>query len=504
MPEAPLPQDGLDARGPAATRRGWVLAACLLATFISAVESTIVATAVPTIVASLEGFELFGWVFAIYFLTQAVGIPVYGRLADHYGRRPVFVAGTGLFLAGSLGCGFAGSMVALILCRGLQGLGAGAVQPIAATILGDLYAPEERAKVQGLVAAVYGIAALAGPSLGAFLIDLFDWQSVFWINVPIGLAAIALIAVSLKEHAVSPAHPVDWIGSVLLLLCGGALMVVCMQDALLTPLELGAVLMLGLATLAVLIWHERGVPEPMLAFELWRQRVIAVGSLGSGFCGALLMGVAAFLPTYVQGVMGRGPVASGAVLGAMSVGWSAASFATAPLMRTRSFRGIAVFGGLCMLVGAGLLVAMSPTARLWWPGLASLVMGVGMGLCTTIFIVAVQGSVAWNQRGAATSTLMCLRVVGQSLGVVLCAGALNASIAATDPGAADSALDRLLDRTGRASLAPEELADLTDVVARGLHDTHLLATAFAAASLVAALILPRGLRATPKPARTRV
>ncbi|MBN8929545.1 MAG: hypothetical protein BGO51_25080 [Rhodospirillales bacterium 69-11] len=495
MPDAsaPLPT------GTDTTHRSWVLVACLLATFISAVESTIVATAVPTIVASLEGFDLFGWVFAMYFLTQAVGIPVYGRLADRYGRRPVFFAGTGLFLIGSLCCGLSGSMVALILCRGLQGLGAGAVQPIAATILGDLYGPTERAKVQGLVAAVYGFAALAGPSLGAFLIDLFDWPAVFWINLPIGLAAIALVGVSLKETAARPVHPVDWIGSLLLLVSGGALMLALVQDALLTPLELGAVATIGGATAVVLIWHERRVPEPMLAYELWRQRVIAVGSLGSGFCGALLMGVAAFLPTYVQGVMGRTPVAAGAVLGAMSVGWSVASFATAPLMRRRSVRDIALSGGACMLAGTGMLLGLSPASGIWWPAAASLLMGAGMGLCTTVFIVAVQGSVAWNQRGAATCSLMSLRVIGQSLGVVGGASVLNASVAAIDPGVADSALDRLLDPAGRASLGPEELADLTDVVARALHDTHLLAMGFAAATLAVALWLPRGLRAVPKP-----
>ena len=180
-------------------RRRLVLAACLMATFMAAVESTIVATAMPTIVADLGGFSLFSWVFAVYLLTQAVSIPVYGRLADIYGRKKVFYAGAGLFLVGSTLCGFSHSMVALILFRALQGFGAGGVQPIATTILGDIYAPTERAHVQGLVSSVFGVSAVLGPSLGAFLVEQVSWQLVFWVNLPIGVAAIAMVAAFLEE-----------------------------------------------------------------------------------------------------------------------------------------------------------------------------------------------------------------------------------------------------------------------------------------------------------------
>ena len=166
---------------------------------MAAVESTIVATAMPTIVADLGGFSLFSWVFAVYLLTQAVSIPVYGRLADIYGRKKVFYAGAGLFLVGSTLCGFADNMVALILFRALQGFGAGGVQPIAITILGDIYAPTERAHVQGLMSSVFGVAAVLGPSLGAFLVEQVSWQLVFWVNLPIGVAAIAMVAAFLER-----------------------------------------------------------------------------------------------------------------------------------------------------------------------------------------------------------------------------------------------------------------------------------------------------------------
>ena len=170
-----------------------MLAACLMATFMAAIESTIVSTTLPSIVSELGGFELFSWVFTVFLLTQAVSIPIYGRLADMFGRKRVFVLGVGLFLVGAVLCGFASSMVMLICFRALQGLGAGAVQPISATILGDIYTPAERAHVQGLVSSVFGVSAVVGPSMGAFLIQHVSWSTVFWVNVPIGLIAVIMI-----------------------------------------------------------------------------------------------------------------------------------------------------------------------------------------------------------------------------------------------------------------------------------------------------------------------
>ena len=176
-----------------------VLAACLIATFMTAVESTIIATTMPTIVSDLGGFELYSWVFTIFLLTQAVSIPVYGRLADRFGRKKVFFGGVGLFMTGAILCGFAWGMVPLICFRAVEGFGAGAVQPIAATILGDIYTPAERAHVQGLVSGVFGVSAVLGPSLGAFLIEHMTWSYVFWVRVPIGLVAVVMIGVFLHE-----------------------------------------------------------------------------------------------------------------------------------------------------------------------------------------------------------------------------------------------------------------------------------------------------------------
>jgi EmrB/QacA subfamily drug resistance transporter len=486
MPDGPLLPQPPPA---AALRRNFVLAACLMATFMAAVESTIIATAIPTIVSDLGGFSLFSWVFTVYLLTQAVSIPIYGRFADIYGRRAVFFGGAGLFLAGSVLCGSAWNMVSLICFRAIQGVGAGAIQPIAATILGDIYTPTERAKVQGLVSSVFGVSAVIGPSLGAFLIAHLSWPVVFWVNVPIGVVAITMIAIFLRESVQHQQHHIDWIGSLLLFVAVGALMLALVQGASLgLPVLIGLIL-LGVLTLGALYTHERMTAEPMLPLELWRNRIIAVGSLGAGFAGAVMMGVSAFLPTYVQGAMGRSPVNGGLVLGAMSVSWAAFSIIGGRLMVRTSYRLVAVLGSLSLVAGCVILVGMSPSDGPLWAATGSLVIGIGMGFCSTVFIVSVQAAVTWRQRGAATSSTMFMRFVGQSVGAAGCGAILNATMVSIDP-SASHAVDRLLDTATRTTMSAGELAHLTDVVARSLHNAYWLATCFAIATLLIASRLP--------------
>ena len=230
-------------------RRALVLAACLMGTFMAAVESTIVATAMPTIVGDLRGFSLFSWVFTVYLLAQAVSIPIYGRLADLYGRKRMFFVGAGLFMVGSGLCGLSTGMVQLIVFRALQGFGGGGVQPVAMTILGDIYTPAERAHVQGIVSSVFGISAVLGPSLGAFLVEQVSWQFVFWVNLPIGAAAIVMIAVFLREDIRPRARRIDWLGALLLMLAIGALMLALVQQATLPRPLLLALVGGGLAAL---------------------------------------------------------------------------------------------------------------------------------------------------------------------------------------------------------------------------------------------------------------
>ena len=470
-------------------RRTLVLAACLMATFMAAVESTIVATAMPTIVADLGGFSLFSWVFAVYLLTQAVSIPVYGRLADVYGRKRVFYTGAGLFLVGSTLCGFSQSMVSLILFRALQGFGAGGVQPIAATILGDIYTPTERAHVQGLVSSVFGVAAVLGPSLGAFLVEQVSWQLVFWVNLPIGVAAIAMVAAFLREE-VEPRHRrIDYLGSLLLMVAITALMLVLVQGGTLPRIAAVGVAIVGIVALVVLVLHESNIPEPMLPVELWRSRIILVGSLGGAVIAAVMTGVSAFLPTYVQGAMGRSALAGGLVLGMMSVTWAIASFYGGRLMVRTTYRLTAVLGTLALIAGSAVLIALTPERGVIWASTGSLLLGIGMGLCNTTFIVSIQAAVPWHQRGAATSSCMFLRFVGQALGAATFGAVLNLTILRTDPEAVHT-VDQLLDPAQRDGLGGQELVHLTELIAHALHNTYMLAGVLSVIALALALMVP--------------
>jgi EmrB/QacA subfamily drug resistance transporter len=472
-----------------AARRSLVLAACIMATFMAAVESTIVATAMPTIVGELGGFNLFSWVFAVYLLSQAVSIPVYGRLADIYGRKRIFYAGAWLFLIGSTLCGFAPNMVWLVVFRTLQGFGAGGVQPIAMTICGDIYTPSERARVQGLISSVFGVAAVAGPSLGAFLVEHVGWRTVFWVNLPVGAAAILMISLFLHERIEPRAHRVDYLGSLLMMVAIGALVLVLVQGSFLPSGIVWLAAAVGLFGLAALIVHEARIPEPMLPLELWRDRVIVISSLGGGLAGAIMMGVSAFLPTYVQGALGRTPLTAGLVLGCMSVTWALASLFGGRLMVRTTYRLTATLGALSLLVGSGVLVLLTPELGVPWASAGSAIMGIGMGLCNTVFIVSIQAAVPWTKRGAATSSCLFLRFIGQALGAATFGAVLNATIQHRAPEAV-RLVNRLLEPSSRETLDPALQARLTGLVSAGLHNAYWLAVAMSVVTLLLVLRLP--------------
>ena len=472
--------------------RGLVLFAALIATFMPAVESSIVSTAMPTIVGNLGGFYLFSWIFAVPFLSQAVTIPLYGRLADLYGRKRVFFFGTGLFLVGTTLCGFARSIEVLILFRAIQGLGAGAIQPIAVTIIGDIYTPAERAKVQGWTSAVFGLAAVVGPALGAYLVLHVHWSVVFWVNLPIGLLAVTMFALFLPERIERREHKLDYLGGVLLVIGVGALMLALVQARSLGPLQTAALVVLGAVALVVLYRHERRTEEPMLPFELWRRRIVALCNL-AGFGGsATMMAVSALLPTYVQGVMGRGPGVAGIVIAAQSVSWMFAAFAAGRLMIRTSYRLTAGIGGACLLTAALLLALLEPESPWQWAAAAAFVSGIGMGFCNTTFLVAIQANVGFHERGIGTGSQMFMRMLGQSVGAAAYGAILNFGVDRLLPGSGDL-VNRMLDPATRQSLGPDNLARLGEAVGLATHHAFLLVVVIAAATLAATLALPRRL-----------
>jgi EmrB/QacA subfamily drug resistance transporter len=476
----------------AALRRGPVLAACMMATFMVAVEGSIVGTAMPTIVAELGGFHLFSWVFAAYLLSQAVTVPIYGRLADLYGRKRVFFAGAALFLVSSAACGFAWGMLPLIVFRTLQGIGAGAVQPIAYTIAGDIYTPAERARVQGFLSGMFGLAAVTGPALGAFLVERGSWPAVFWINLPIGAAAITMLALFLDERVERQHRPIDFPGSLLLMIGAGALMVALVQARGLPGSVLIALVVGGLLALVALIAHERQAIEPMVPLALWGRRIIAISNLGALTIGAMMMGVTAFLPTYVQGAMGRSAGVAGAAMSMMSISWTFSSIAAGRLMVRTSYRAAALAGALLLVAGSATLIALEPSRGPLWAGAGALLMGLGMGFCNTTFVVSAQAGVTWRERGAATSSVLFMRTVGQSLGAGLFGGLLNYGL--YRPGAdVGDLIERLMEPGRRSALDPAEIARLTDAIAGALHGVYLIVGLLALVALVLPLWIPASL-----------
>ena len=465
---------------------------------MAAIEGTIVATAMPGVVADLGGFNRYSWVFSAFLLAQAVSIPVFGRLSDAYGRKVAFRVGTSLFLLGSTLCGFAPSIMWLIGFRVVQGIGAGGVQPIVMTICGDLYSPVERAMVQGLVSSVFGVAAVAGPLLGVVLVDHGAWPVVFWMAIPIGIASVAGIELFLSERIVLGHHEVDYVGAALLAVSASALLLLLVEGGGLPRWAIWTAIAVGVPAAIVLGWHELHTAQPMLPIELLRQRMIGVGCLANAAISAVMMAISAFLPAYVQSVMGGTALAGGFVLGAMSLTWAGASILTGQLMRNGDVRNIAVLGALALVAGSLVLASATPALGLAGLTAGSLFVGAGMGLCNTVLIVSTQASVDWGQRGAATSSILFARFIGQVLGVAGFGAVLNGTLLKNASEVVPVEIADSLDQALRGALQTAGQEPLFHIVATGMRHGYWMAVALSAVALLIVVMLPRHL---PRPSK---
>src|SRR4051795_9974181 len=343
------------------SERGPVLIAVMLATGLVAIDSTIIATAVPSIVDSVGGFSEFPWLFSIYLLAQAVTVPVYGQLAALFGRKPVILVGIGLFLLGSVLCGAAWSMGALIAFRAVQGLGAGAVQPISMTIVGDLYSLEERAKVQGYIASVWAVSAVVGPTLGGVFSEYVSWRWIFFVNIPLCLLAGAMIARRFTERVERGRPRIDYAGAALLT-AGLTLLVLGLLEGgqawAWWSMPSIAVLAGGAAMLGVFVLVERRAADPVVPLALLRVRLIVTTSLVAVCVGAVLLGLTSYVPTYVQVALGTGPLVAGFALAALTLGWPLAASQSGRLYLRLGMRVTALIGGVIVLLGTLLLLQL--------------------------------------------------------------------------------------------------------------------------------------------------
>jgi len=472
--------------------RRWVTAAILVGMLLAALEATAVATAMPTAVADLGGVERFSWAFSAYLLTSTTTVPLFGKLADLYGRRTIYLTATAIFLLGSVLCGAAESMTQLILFRAVQGMGAGGVQPVALTIIGDIYTLEERGRMQGLFSGVWATASVTGPAIGGLLTDLVSWRWVFYINLPFGIVSAIMLLLMLKETPTRREHSLD-VGGTLALTAGVALLLLALQEGSaswgwhLWPT--GVAVAGALALLALFIRQERRAAEPMLPLDLFRHRVIGVASAGSVAIGTLLFPLAAFVPMFTQGVHGGSAAEAGATLAPMMMGWPIASTLAGLFLMRIGYRPLAVLGGVLASTGGALLAFIDAGSSPVMLGAAVGFIGLGLGFMSTPFIVSVQTAVPWERRGVATSSQQFFRTIGGAISVAALGALLNARLAGS--GFAGSA-HHILEPGARAALEPRELAGVTTALAEGLHWIYVVIAGVALMSLLIALQFPRG------------
>jgi EmrB/QacA subfamily drug resistance transporter len=412
--------------------RGLVVAALMLTTGLAAIDATIVATAVPQIVHDLGGFAKFPWLFSLYLLTQAVLVPIYGRLADVFGRKPMLLFGIGIFLVASVLCGIAWSMVSLIAFRGMQGIGAGAIIPMTTTIVGDLYEPAQRGKIQGYISSVWGVSAIVGPTLGGVFAQYWTWRGIFFLNIPIGIGALWMLQLHLRERVVKREHTIDFAGAAVLTVALSTLILALLEGGVSWAWTSGmsiALLVIAGGLLVAFIPIEQRAAEPILPLWVFRRRILVSTNLAGLAIGAILIGQTSYVPTYAQRVVGVGAVVAGLAMGAMTVGWPIAATLSPKVYLRIDYRRTALLGGTFALAGC-LLFALFVHAdsSVWRVAVASFVTGIGLGFSSVATVVSAQSVVGWDRRGVVTGTNMFVRSLGSAVGVAVFGSIVNSRL----------------------------------------------------------------------------
>ncbi|WP_188679700.1 MFS transporter [Subtercola lobariae] len=446
----------------------------MLSTGLVAIDATILATSVPSIVGDLGDFSQFPWLFSIYLLAQAVSVPVYAKLSDTVGRKPLILFGIGLFLAGSILCGLAWSMPALIAFRVIQGLGAGAVQPMAVTIAGDVYTVAERAKVQGYLASVWAISSVAGPALGGLFSEFFSWRLIFFVNVPLCILAGLMIMQRFHEKIEKRKHHIDYAGSIVLTIALSSLILAVLEGGQAwawNSLYSFAAFGFGAVMLVVFVLVERRAAEPVLPLWVFSRRLLLTTTLMSLGVGAILLGVTSFVPTYLEGALHITPLISGLAVAAITLGWPIAASQSGRFYLTIGFKrtiliglGIAVLGTLSLWLSA-------PTPNLLLVTVSCFIVGLGLGLVASPGLIAAQSSVPWEERGVVTGTNFFARSIGSAVGVAIFGAIANSIYASHAGGQNDPATIALA--TGSAFLAVLVCAVAIVVAAFAMPDARL-------------------------------
>ncbi len=493
-----------------AKRRWAVTVGVMTGMFIAALEATVVGTAMPTVIASLGGLNHYSWVFSAYLITSTVSVPVWGKLSDLYGRRLFYQIGIGIFLLGSILSGLSGTMTQLIIFRAIQGLGAGALVPLGMTIIGDIFTLKERAKMQAYFSGVWGFSSVIGPIVGGFITDQLSWHWVFYINVPIGLAAAFIIGVSLKEPRHDEKPTIDYAGAALLMASITLLMLALVEggstlETLFAPQNLvffgGAVV---LALLFALV--ENRAKDPIIPFHLFRNRTVSV-AVGAGFlAGVAMFGAISFVPLFAQGALGSTATEAGSLLTPLMLSWVLMSIVGGRLLLKLGYRTISIIGFILLTVGFVLLSLFErETARVWLY-VDLILIGSGLGLTMLTLLIAVQQAVSKTQLGVATSLNQFARSIGGAVGVAIMGAVLSAGLAAnltsaaqnpnavitTEQAAAFAANpNALVDPQAQAVLPAGALDALRAAMGAAIHNVFWVGAALSFLSLLVILLLPQ-------------
>ncbi len=484
-------------------KRGLVLTGVLLATFLAAIEGTVIGPAGPTIVSELGSVNLLSWIFTAYLLTMAVTTPIFGKLSDLFGRKPIFLIGCSLFVIGSLLCMLAGSMEQLILYRAIQGIGAGGVIPVTFTIIGDIYKMEERGKVQGMISSVWGISSLVGPLLGGYVVTYFGWEWIFGFNVPFGFLAMFFIARYLREQVSKRTARIDVAGAVTFTIGMTALLLVLAlggQYIDWTSPELLALAAVAILFLVLFLVIEKRAQEPMVPLKLFRIRDIAFSCAAALLVSTLLIGLTSYLPLWIQGVHGGDAASSGLALAPMSVGWLFGSMIGGRILLTLGSSRTSLIGLTLIVLGAFVMTLMNLTTPIWLLFLSTLLYGLGFGFSITVFTIIAQSSVGFQLRGASTALNTFLRTLGQTIGVAAFGSWLNYRIAAqtadgqlTQQGVTQEDINGLLAPHASQSLSDKVAGLLRSVLENSLHSLFVIMVVIAVISWFVVL----GLRNRP-------
>jgi EmrB/QacA subfamily drug resistance transporter len=485
-------------------RQAIVAIAAMLGMFLTAIDQTAVGTAMPSIVRAFGGLALYSWVFAGYQLAFVVTTPVFGRLADLYGRRRVYLAGILGFVGASVLCGMSRSMEQLVVFRLLQGIGGGAVLPIALTIVADLYPVEQRLKIQGIFSSVWGLAAILGPLFGGFLADHASWRWIFFLNVPAGLIATAIIATSFTDPPPVRTGRLDYAGIGLLTGASVTLLLLLLWGGQSFPWWSFATAAFA-ALLMLMVWLlvrvERHSDQPFLPFALFRDRVVTVSTIGGFLLGASMFGAVVYLPLFVQGVIGTSATTAGLALIPFTVCWTFGSIAGGRFALRWGFRPV-IATGMALLVG-GFILLSGLTAQSSVSGVLGpmAILGTAMGMTATMFMIAMQNAVGRTLRGVATSINIFSRNIGSAIGISLqgavlvhvVTGRLRALAGGTALGIPQIANpQQLLDQSVQAQLTPAAHEAFRQVLAQALHSIFVLSLGLTALGLILVVVYMPG------------